>query len=145
MKRYKALFDENGKRVTTYVEGYNFKINEDGSTTPDLPDGVVDISEDEFKIYGTNKYIRGKDGLPKKIDLTPSEDDKKKFIKRQCKKILNDTLDIIQTYKEQSELNIKTSISYELYYEWLKYRQQIREFSDNCDLNDPIWPKQPEQ
>ena len=27
--------------------------------------------------------------------------------------------------------------------QWLKYRQELRDFPDTCDINNPIWPTMP--
>ena len=61
MAIYKALFDADGERITTYVEGVHFTITTvKGVTTitPELPSGVIDISEDELNLYITGLYVR---------------------------------------------------------------------------------------
>lgn len=54
--KYYALFDEQGNRVTTYIEGIHETI----------PREAIAITEEEQNLYATNQYIRGEDGKPVK-------------------------------------------------------------------------------
>jgi hypothetical protein len=46
--QYYAIFDTNGNRVTTYVEGIHENI----------PSEALEITEEEQKLYCTGEYIR---------------------------------------------------------------------------------------
>jgi hypothetical protein len=42
------------------------------------------------------------------------------------------------------ELGIPTFITADKYQEWLVYRQALRDFPTNCDVQNPQWPVEPE-
>lgn len=62
VSKYKALFDSNGERITTYVLGVHFTVSVDAKgnsiISPVLPDGVIDISEADQSLYATGLYVR---------------------------------------------------------------------------------------
>lgn len=53
---YYALFDNQGNRITTYVEGIHETI----------PAEAIAITEEEQQLYCTGEYMRGEDGKPVK-------------------------------------------------------------------------------
>ena len=71
--KYFAIFDENGYRITSYVEGVHKNI----------PPDAIEISEQDQKLYQTGRYKRGSDG---KAELIPPVE--KKLDQLKAEKIL---------------------------------------------------------
>jgi len=62
--RYFAKFN-NGERETSYVEGIHFNII-DGVPEPPLPEGFIEITEEEQYLYASGDYIRNAEGKPER-------------------------------------------------------------------------------
>jgi hypothetical protein len=65
---YYATFDDQGKRITSYVVGLH----------KDIPAEAIPISDDDQALYATNRYYRGADGKPVEIPAyVPTEEEVK--------------------------------------------------------------------
>ncbi|GMB00935.1 hypothetical protein [Pelosinus sp. IPA-1] len=63
---YLATFDNQGKRITSYVVGLH----------KDIPADAIPISDEEQALYATNKYYMGTDGKPTEIPVyVPTADE----------------------------------------------------------------------
>lgn len=63
---YLATFDDQGKRITSYVVGLH----------KDIPSDAIPISDDDQALYATNRYYRGVDGKPAEIPAyLPTEEE----------------------------------------------------------------------
>jgi hypothetical protein len=51
---YKATFDSQGNRITSYHTDVH----------TDIPTDAIEISDEDQELYATNEYIRGTDGRP---------------------------------------------------------------------------------
>ena len=127
-----ALFDEQGNFKTAYILGVNCS---------ELPDGVIEITEDDWKKYidnGGNKYRRGEDGKPQeKPPYTPTKEELLSVIRTERNRLLAEA-DWTDT------LSAKTRLGEEKYNQWQEYRQALRDLPKTCDINNPVWPVKPE-
>lgn len=71
MNKFYTKFDENGKRITSIVNGIHFNVENDLQKFVD--DGFIPITEEEQEFYQTNEYFRNSDGKPELIVQTESE------------------------------------------------------------------------
>ena len=87
--KYFGSFDENGKRITTYVD----------SVHANIPDDAIEISDEDQALYATNLYFRNVGGNPELIPVavvvpSPAEQRKIEYATRRCIAWENDTLTI---------------------------------------------------
>ena len=82
--KYFAIFDENGYRVTSYVEGLHKNI----------PKEAVEISAADQKLYQTGKYKRGADGKPELIPpYQPTPEEQQEALKQHFTSLVQGRLD----------------------------------------------------
>jgi hypothetical protein len=124
---YKATFNPDGTRITSYVEGLH----------TDIPADAIEISDEDQELYATNQYKRGSDGKPVKIPPhIPTTDELLTTIRAKRNNLLTDC-DWTDTLSAKTRLGIK-------YNEWQTYRQALRDFPATCDPENPVWPVKPE-
>jgi hypothetical protein len=58
--------------------------------------------------------------------------------------LLKTTKWIQERHKDELELGVATSLTPEKYDEWLQYWKDLRDFPSIVDLDNPVWPIQPE-
>ena len=51
---------------------------------------------------------------------------------------------IIRRHKDQLDLGAATDLSNEKFLEWLQYRQDLRDFPEVVDLNNVVFPNEPD-
>lgn len=125
---YKAVFDKQGNRTATYVEGVHNNI----------PPEAIEITKEEQDLYCTDSYIRGADGKPvRKPPYVPTAEMMLAAIRAERNRLLTES-DWTDT------LSAKSRLGEEKYNQWQEYRQALRDMPEACDINNPAWPIKPE-
>ena len=84
---YKATFDNQGNRITSYHTDVH----------TDIPATAIEITDEEQQLYCTNEYIRGSDSKPvKKPAYVPTADDLKQQLNTTYPAKLSGILSAIQ-------------------------------------------------
>lgn len=133
MNRYYAKFNENGERETSIAFNVHFTNAEE--LQPYLDHGFEPITDEEQALYATNKYLRGTDGKSVEKPLyEPAADEKMVAIRVERDRLLAESdkymlsdYPITDTEREQ----------------WKVYRQELRNISETCDVNNVVWPALP--
>lgn len=134
MNNYYAKFNANGERETSIALHIHFETDEELQSY--LDKGFVPISDEEQEQYASGQYIRGKDGKPvEKPPYVPTTEEKLAAIRAKRDALLTDSdkymLSDYPVTEEQRE-------------SWKTYRQALRDLPEICDINNPVWPEQPQ-
>lgn len=129
-----AKFKENGERETSIALNVHFSTEEE--LQPYLDKGFVPISDDDQEKYATGQYIRGTDGKPaEKPPYVPTVEEKLAAIRVQRDRLLSDSDKyMLPDYPITDEQRAA----------WETYRQTLRDFPETCDVDNQIWPEQPQ-
>jgi len=125
-----ANYDNKGTIIGFY--------SDDVHTSDQIPKNVIQITDDEWLDCLTNQGKRGVDVQTKKIiTITPPAPTQEQLIVyiRQSRNDLLAACDWTQLPDVVLTENQKNA--------WIKYRQELRDFPETCDVQNPIWPIKP--
>lgn len=126
---------KNNKAIGTS----SYKPNEDDLATRNESFIVFDEPVELGSIYTGKEFLPPEIIIPDAVILTSEE--KLQAIRMKRDTILNNTSYIFQRQITGSE---NQKLTEEEYNKWIVYWQQLRDFPETCDVNNPAFPIQPD-